>query len=350
MTDEFYMQRCIQLARSGTGFVAPNPLVGAVLVFDNRIIGEGYHQQYGQAHAEVNCINSVKESDRDLIPESTLYVSLEPCSHFGKTPPCTDLILRQKIPSVKIGSVDIHDVVNGKGIDRLRQAGVEVKTGICEQECLFLNRRFFTSLSQNRPYIVLKWAQSSNGMMGKTGVRTPISNPYTNMLVHKWRKEEPAILVGHRTATIDNPQLTNRHWEGKQPVRILLCSHPCKEDLVMFSGPGKTIVFNTEENKVSGDVHFVKVSMGAYLSETMTCLMQENIQSVLVEGGAFTLKEFLDAGLWDEIRVITARRKIIDNGIPAPSLPETRLLKEVQIADDQIAFYGNPHNRFVVPN
>lgn len=342
------MQRCIQLARLGQGSVAPNPLVGAVLVYQERIIGEGYHQIYGQAHAEVNCVNSVKKEDRDFISSSTLYVSLEPCSHFGKTPPCTDLILSHKIPSVIIGSVDINSLVNGKGIERLRHAGVSVQSGICEKDCLYLNRRFFTSLSFNRPYIILKWAQSANGMMGKKGERTPISNPYTNLEVHRWRKEEAAILVGHHTATIDNPQLTNRYWPGNQPVRILLSTKPPQEDLQMYNEPGTTLVFNTTENRKMGNTTFVKTDPHHYLPEVLNYLSQQKIQSVLIEGGKQTLQQFIDSDLWDECRIITAGDKIIADGVPAPDLGEAILLGQSQLFSDKIRYYGNPHNRFLV--
>lgn len=348
MTDEFYMQRCIQLALLGKGSVAPNPLVGAVLVHEGRIIGEGYHQIYGQAHAEVNCVNSVQEADKHLIPKSTLYVSLEPCSHFGKTPPCTNLIIDNKIPSVVIGSVDINSAVSGKGIERLKNAGVSVKTGICEKECIQLNKRFFTSLAKNRPYIILKWAQSENGMIAKTGERTAISNTYTNLEAHRWRSEEDAILVGHHTAVTDNPQLTNRYWGDKQPVRVMLCTQLPAEDFRMYYEPGKTIIFNTEANKESGNKQFIKVGRENYLNEGLQRLHEERIQSVLVEGGSYTLQQFINGGLWDECRIITAGGLVITDGVKAPALNKGELLKEEQIRSDRIEYYGNPYNQFVV--
>lgn len=216
MIDETYMQRCLDLASKGLGSVSPNPMVGAVLVYENRIIGEGYHEQFGQAHAEVNCINSVQESDTHLIPQSTLYVSLEPCSHFGKTPPCSNLIIDCKIPKVVIACRDTFEQVNGKGIDQLKAAGIHVQVGILEKEAIQLNKRFFTFHSKKRPYVILKWAQSSNHKIANADFsRVLISNSFTNRLVHKWRSEEDAIMVGPNTALHDNPGLTTRNWPGK---------------------------------------------------------------------------------------------------------------------------------------
>lgn len=221
--NEFYMQRCLELAAMGAGQVAPNPMVGAVLVHQGRIIGEGYHRQYGQAHAEVNCVNSVAEEERSLIPLATMYVSLEPCAHHGKTPPCADLIVAQGIKQVVIGCMDTFSAVAGKGIEKLEKAGIKVETGVLEAECRQINRRFFTFHEQQRPYIVLKWAQSRNGLVaGAGGVPVRISNKYSDRLVHKWRSEEMGILAGTRTAINDNPRLNNRLWTGKDPVRIII--------------------------------------------------------------------------------------------------------------------------------
>lgn len=235
------MRRCIQLALLGAGNVAPNPMVGALLVYDDRIIGEGYHREYGQAHAEVNCVNSVRAEDLHQIPESTMYVSLEPCSHFGKTPPCADMIVREKIGRVKIGCIDANQKVHGQGIKRLREAGIDVKTGILESECIHVNKRFFTYHSMKRPYVILKWAQSQNGMMGRRGERVKISNTYTSLLVHQWRSEEPAILIGNNTAETDDPLLTNRYGTGKNPVRIVLSGKNVPENLRMYHEDGQTI-------------------------------------------------------------------------------------------------------------
>ncbi|HEY2720248.1 MAG TPA: bifunctional diaminohydroxyphosphoribosylaminopyrimidine deaminase/5-amino-6-(5-phosphoribosylamino)uracil reductase RibD, partial [Chitinophagaceae bacterium] len=220
---DIYMHRCLDLARLGAGHVAPNPMVGAVLVHDERIIGEGYHQQYGGPHAEPNCIASVKKEEQHLISESILYVSLEPCAHYGKTPPCADLIIKNKIPRVVIGCFDPFEEVNGKGIEKLKGAGIDVLVGILEHECKKLNKRFFLYYQQHRPYIILKWAQSSNQKIGAgAGNRTYISNEFTNRLVHKWRSEEAAILVGTNTALQDDPELTTRSWIGNNPRRLVM--------------------------------------------------------------------------------------------------------------------------------
>ncbi len=217
------MQRCIQLAKLGAGNVAPNPMVGSVLVHNDSIIGEGYHQQYGFAHAEVNCINSVKTKDEELLTTSTLYVSLEPCAHWGKTPPCADLIIQKQIPHVIVGCRDPFEKVDGKGIEKLRAAGVEVTVNICQKECEELNKRFFTFHTKHRPYIVLKWAQTSDAKMATMDEsRLLISNEFTNAMVHKWRSEEASVLVGTNTALLDNPKLDNRHWSGKSPVRMVI--------------------------------------------------------------------------------------------------------------------------------
>src|SRR5437868_6012424 len=216
------MHRCLELAKLAAGNVAPNPMVGAVLVHEEKIISEGYHKQFGEPHAEVNCINNVKEEDKHLIEKSTLYVSLEPCSHFGKTPPCTDLIIKNKIPKVVIGCVDIYKEVHGRGIKKLQDAEVEVVTGILEKECIELNKRFFTFHEKYRPYIILKWAESANGKIGIDTERVLISNEYSDRLVHKWRSEEAAILIGTNTALKDDPSLTTRLWQGNNPVRLVI--------------------------------------------------------------------------------------------------------------------------------
>lgn len=221
--DELYMQRCLQLAQLAAGHTAPNPMVGAVLVHDGVIIGEGYHKQYGGPHAEVNCINSVAEEHKHLIPSSFIYVSLEPCAHYGKTPPCADLIIRNKIPKVVVGCRDPFKQVDGKGIEKLVNAGIDVTVGVLEKECRQVNRRFFTFHTQHRPYVLLKWAQTGDGKIASySEERLLISNDISNKLVHKWRSEEAAILVGTNTALMDNPSLTNRLWSGKSPIRLVI--------------------------------------------------------------------------------------------------------------------------------
>ncbi|MEO8568998.1 MAG: bifunctional diaminohydroxyphosphoribosylaminopyrimidine deaminase/5-amino-6-(5-phosphoribosylamino)uracil reductase RibD, partial [Ginsengibacter sp.] len=323
-TDEQYMARCLQLANAGAGNVAPNPMVGATLVYENRIIGEGSHQKYGQAHAEVNCINSVSEEDKVLINQSTLYVSLEPCSHFGKTPPCTDLITKHKIPKVIIGCEDIFKEVSGKGIQKLKDAGIEVITGVLENECLDVNKRFFTFHEKFRPYIILKWAQSLNGKISNTGTkRILISNDYSNRLVHKWRSEESAILVGTNTALLDDPLLTARLWYGKNPVRIIIDKElRLPSTLKIFNNDAKTIVYNLIKNSNERDLVHIKLAKGNFIEELIHSLFEMNIQSLLVEGGAKTLQSFIDKNLWDEARIITNENVIIENGIAAPEMKD----------------------------
>lgn len=341
------MGRCIQLAELSYGKVAPNPLVGAVLVYEGRIIGEGYHEEFGKAHAEVNCINSVGQEDTPLIPLSTLYVSLEPCAHFGKTPPCADMIIQQGIKNVKIGCIDIFQKVHGKGVSRLKEAGVQVETGICEQACIDLNKRFFTFHSMKRPYIILKWAQSMNRMVGRSGQQISISNEYTNIVVHKWRSREASILVGKNTAVIDDPSLTNRHWHGGGPLRIILSGDDLPEDLQMFTLPGKTIVFNTDRDVEKDRVQFKKVSRQNYLEEMFGYLFESGIQSVLVEGGPATHQQFFDSGAWDECRVITNTKMVIENGVVAALMPAMKLISQETIMNDLIQYYGNSHNQFI---
>jgi diaminohydroxyphosphoribosylaminopyrimidine deaminase/5-amino-6-(5-phosphoribosylamino)uracil reductase len=319
---EQYMSRCIQLAKLGAGNVAPNPMVGAVLVYENKIIGEGYHQKFGEAHAEVNCINNVAEETKSLIEKSAMYVSLEPCAHHGKTPPCSDLIIQKKIKKVIIGCQDIYKEVAGKGIEKLRNAGVEVITGVLENECRDLNKRFFTFHQKLRPYIILKWAQSANRKIGSSGdERILISNDYSNRLVHKWRSEEAAILVGTNTALKDDPSLTTRLWKGNNPVRIVLDKElKIASSFKIFNQEAKTIVFNVSTNATEKNVQFIKLNRQNFLEEMLHSLFENNIQSVLVEGGTKTLQSFIDAGLWDEARIITNQEMIIENGVAAPEM------------------------------
>lgn len=347
MVQDSFMHRCLQLARLGTGFVAPNPLVGAVLVHDGRIIGEGYHQRYGEAHAEVNCIASVKEEDKNLIPQSALYVSLEPCAHFGKTPPCADFIIAQKIPKVIIGCRDPFAQVNGKGIEKLKEAGVETVTGMLEQECRELNKRFFTFHTERRPYIVLKWAQTADGKTSSgTAKRLLISNEYSNRLVHRWRSEEAAILVGTNTALADDPELTNRFWEGPSPVRLIVDKDlRLPGSLKIFNRQVRTIIFNTTKHETDGDLLYYQVTHDVSLvHQVVHALYQLKIQSVLVEGGARLLQSFIDEGLWDEIRRISNKRLSPDdngrkNGLPAPQFNAAAKVKELTLQDDTVEIF-----------
>lgn len=319
MSDELYMQRCLQLAALGLGKTSPNPMVGAVIVHNGQIIGEGYHHLYGQAHAEVNAINSVK--DKELLKESTIYVNLEPCSHFGKTPPCADAIIRYGIPKVVIGSIDYHDKVNGNGVRKLREAGVEVVENVCEADCEELNKRFFTFHQQHRPYIILKWAQTRDGFMDidRNGSETTsywITNPALKVLVHKWRSEEDAILVGYNTMRNDRPQLTTREYPGKDPQRF-----------VMQRG-----------TDVIADLPYTPLSEKA--EEAIQQLYNLKIQSVIIEGGKKTLEKFLEIGLWDEARILVGNQTW-GKGQKAPKIPETPE-KTVQI-DDNLLMYVRRH-------
>lgn len=281
--DEMYMHRCLQLAKQGRALVKPNPMVGAVIVYDNCIIGEGYHVQCGKAHAEVNAFASVKAEDERLLTDSTLYVSLEPCCHYGKTPPCADLIIKKQVKRVVCGCVDVFAKVHGKGIEKLRNAGIEVTVGVLEKKCIDLNRKFNTFNTHQRPYILLKWAQSANGFIDNNYHSFALSTPFTRMLVHKLRSEYDAILVGRVTDECEHPQLNVREWSGKNPLR-----------LVLHHGM---------------DVH-----------QLLDDLYNKKIQSIMVEGGAKTLQSFMDANLWDELRIETSP-VYIPTGTTAPILP-----------------------------
>ncbi|MEO8822109.1 MAG: bifunctional diaminohydroxyphosphoribosylaminopyrimidine deaminase/5-amino-6-(5-phosphoribosylamino)uracil reductase RibD [Ginsengibacter sp.] len=339
--DEKYMDRCLQLAKLGAGNVAPNPMVGALLVCGETIIGEGYHKKYGESHAEVNCINCVAEANKSLIEKSRMYVSLEPCSHFGKTPPCSNLIIQQKIKKVVIGCRDIYEKVDGKGIEMLRDAGVEVVMGVLEKESKDLNKRFFTFHQKKRPSIILKWAQSNNAKIGsENGERIFISNEYSNRLVHKWRSEEAAILVGKNTALKDDPELTTRLWKGKNPVRIVIdLNLELAATSKLFNVEAKTMVYNLLKNSTKENVEYIQLLREDFLEQMLLSLYQNNIQSVLVEGGAKTLQSFIDNNLWDEARVITNREMVIEKGINAPGMNHFDLTRQEKYFSDTIDYF-----------
>ena len=338
--DEQYMSRCLQLAKLGAGYVAPNPLVGAVLVYEDKIIGEGYHQKYGEAHAEVNCINNVSEENKFLIEKGTLYVSLEPCSHYGKTPPCTDLIIQNKIKKVIIGCKDIYKEVAGTGIQKLTNAGVEVITGILEKECIKLNKRFFTFHQKFRPYILLKWAQTANGKIGSVEKRILISNEYSKRLVHKWRSEETAILVGTNTALQDDPLLTTRLWQGENAIRIVIDKDlKLPLALKLFNTDARTFIYNLAKNSTEENLVYIKLENENFIDQMIQSLFEMNIQSVMIEGGAKTLQSFIDEGLWDEARVITNEELIMENGIAAPEMKDFILENQERYLNDVISYY-----------
>lgn len=342
-TDEMIMERCLELASMGKGAVEPNPMVGAVLVHDGGIIGEGYHQQYGKAHAEVNCLNSVPDDKRMLISSSTLYVSLEPCVHFGKTPPCTDLIISQKIHKVVVGCTDLFAKVSGKGIAKMREADIEVTVGVKEQECRNLNSHFFTYHQKKRPYIILKWAQSADGYIALSGPKpVRISNSFTDRLVHRWRSEEQAILVGSNTALLDDPQLTNRLWTGKSPVRIVIDRNlKLPQSLKLFNDDAPTIIYNNKQSDDKGSTQWVKISSSEnFLQEMMEDMFKREFLSILIEGGASLLNLFIKEGLWDEARVITGADYLKD-GLTAPVLRGFSPISEMNIAGDRILYFQN---------
>jgi diaminohydroxyphosphoribosylaminopyrimidine deaminase/5-amino-6-(5-phosphoribosylamino)uracil reductase len=343
------MHRCLELAQLGAGRVAPNPMVGSVLVYtdpateDERIIGEGYHEIYGEKHAEANCIASVREEDIPFIERSTIYVSLEPCAHFGKQPPCADLLCRVGIPRVVVGCRDPFPQVDGKGIEKLRAAGVEVSVGVSERECREMNKRFLTFHERHRPYIVLKWAQSADAKIAGEGDRVLISNEYSNRLVHKWRAEEAAILVGTRTAMMDDPALTVRLWEGVDPIRLVMDKElTLPGSLRVFDGKARTIVFNLHRHEVDKGIEYYQLAEDISLVHQISvALVQLKITSVLVEGGAGVLQAFIDEGYWDEARVITNNELLIGAGLAAPVLSDARLTGTETLASDTVRYYRN---------
>lgn len=320
--DEIYIKRCIDLAKLGKATTAPNPMVGAVLVHHNRIIAEGFHQQFGGNHAEVNCIQNVKDAEKHLIKDSTLYVSLEPCNHFGKTPPCSHFIVANHIKRVVIGCKDEHSKVNGAGIQYLLANGVNVEVGILQKECLALNQAFFYSKATVMPYVTLKWAQSADGYLNDaSGSRTKITNSITDVFVHKYRSEQQAIIVGSNTIVVDNPLLNNRYFGKLQPIRVVFDRNlKLKNDYNIFNNTQKTIVFNQIRNDESKNVSFVKIeSASTFLENALDYLYQQNIQEVLVEGGAALLNLFIEKGLYQKIVRITNQSLFLENGIIAPN-------------------------------
>ncbi len=342
------MQRCLELAQLGAGHVAPNPMVGAVLVHEGKIIGEGWHWQYGEAHAEVNAISqAVQNGQAGKISQSTLYVSLEPCAHFGKTPPCADLIIQHKISRVVIACRDPFEQVNGKGIEKLKAAGVQVELGILEKEAVALNKRFFTFHEQQRPYIILKWAETADGFIAAEGeMRLLISNEYSNRLVHKWRSEEAGIMIGTNTALLDDPSLTVRSWTGQSPVRLVLDMNlRLHASLKVFNKEVRTVVFNTvkqqEEDKL---LYYQLKKEESLLPQLLKALYELKIQSVLVEGGARLLQSFIDAGCWDEARVIRNDQLHIGKGLNSPQLSNAILKQETSIATDTLRIFYHQKN------
>lgn len=341
---EKYIRRCIELAKNGLGTTYPNPLVGSVIVYDGKIIGEGWHKKAGEPHAEVNAIKSVK--DKTLLKKATIYVSLEPCSHFGKTPPCCNLIIENEIPNVVIGTVDPNIKVAGNGIKRLLDAGIKVTVGILEEDCYELNKRFFTFHEKKRPYIILKWAESQDGFIApiEKFEKKPvwITNSYSRQLVHKWRSEEQAILVGTQTVIDDDPKLDVRDWKGHNPVRVVLDQNKrIPNSSQILDNQTKTIVFSKskttieKENTIFENIDF-KENIAIQIAQV---LYKHQIQSVIIEGGSQTLQTFIDAKLWDESRIFIGKIDFI-TGIKAPSLGKKNFEKST-ISNDELIISRN---------
>lgn len=337
MHDELYIKRCIELAQKALGNTYPNPLVGSVIVHNGKIIGEGYHHKAGEPHAEINAIHSV--ANKNLIPESTIYVSLEPCAHFGKTPPCALKIKELGFKKVVIGAMDSYDKVNGKGKKIIEDAGIEVVSGILEKECIDLNKRFFTYHEKKRPYIILKWTESADSFLDKDFRPTSISNPLVNQWVHQLRADEQAILVGTQTALNDNPSLTVRNTEGNNPIRVLIdFDLKVPDHFKIYNQEAKTLIFNTVKDEIQDNIQWIIIEKDNFLPNLMRVLYQHQIQSIIIEGGSFTLQQFIDAQLWDEAIIIKNKNLKLKNGTKAPELKATPI-KTKNIRDNILYFF-----------
>ena len=329
------MKRCFELANKAMGYVSPSPMVGSVIVYEGKIIGEGYHENYGKSHAEVNAIASVK--DKSLLPKSTLYVNLEPCAHFGKTPPCSNLIIEHKISKVVIGCIDSFSEVAGKGIVKMENAGIEVIVGVLEKESRALNKRFFTFHEKERPYIILKWAESKDGFIAPKNQTAPfwMTSSESKKLVHQWRAEEDAILVGRITAKKDNPSLTVREVEGQNPVRIVIDKDlKLSDELNLFDSDSKTIVFNAIKTEEIDSNYFIKITLNNLIENILSELYKQNIQSIIIEGGRKTLQSFIDENMWDEARIFTANKELTD-GVKSPNI-KGEIIEETEVGWDSL--------------
>ncbi|HEX8015927.1 MAG TPA: bifunctional diaminohydroxyphosphoribosylaminopyrimidine deaminase/5-amino-6-(5-phosphoribosylamino)uracil reductase RibD [Flavobacterium sp.] len=344
--DEKYIKRCIELAQNGFGTTYPNPMVGSVIVYEDKIIGEGWHKKAGEPHAEVNAIRSVK--DKSLLKNATIYVSLEPCSHFGKTPPCCDLIIEHKIPTVVVGTVDPNEKVAGRGIKKIIESGASVIVGILENECYELNKRFFTFHNKKRPYIILKWAESQDGFLSPekqiNQERKPvwITNQYSRQLVHKWRSEEQAIFTGTQTVIDDNPKLNVRDWSGNNPTRVVLDQNSrISKSSSIFDDSVKTIIFTKSEISLSTEnTTFEVINFNQnIIPQILAVLYQNQIQSIIIEGGLQTLQSFIDANIWDEARIFTGQN-FLKKGTKAPVLSRKNALK-TYIQKDELIYLRN---------
>lgn len=336
--ESIYMRRALELAALGGGHVSPNPMVGCVIVHQGKIIGEGWHKAYGQAHAEVNAIDSVE--DKALLKESDVYVTLEPCAHYGKTPPCADLLAEHQVRSVTIAATDTNPLVGGKGIERLKSAGVLVKTGLLESECRGLNKRFFTYMEKQRPYVMLKWAETADGFIARGNFDSKwISSAYSRRLVHKWRAEEAAILVGTNTAHYDNPSLTVRDWSGKNPVRVVIDRHlRLNSSLHLFDRLVPTLCYNLVRNAYEDNLELIKLEEENFVQQLLQDLYKRKISSVMVEGGTSVLNLFIQQGLWDEARIFRSF-STFGKGIEAPPMKATLVHQERLPGGDMLAIY-----------
>jgi len=334
------MIRAMELARNGLGQVSPNPMVGCVIVKNDRIIGEGWHQQYGGPHAEVNAVNQVKE--KHLIPGSEVYVNLEPCAHYGKTPPCAELLVSKQVKHVIIANRDINPLVHGKGVRILETAGIQVTEGVFAKEGIELNKRFFTFHSKERPYIILKWAETADGYMARVNHDSKwISNEYSRQIVHKWRSEEDGIMVGANTVVYDDPGLNVRDWTGKDPVRIIIDPNgKIKGRYKVLDQQQKTLIYNLSEDREDGNVSYIRSEGGFFLEDALKDLKYKGIQSVLIEGGKYLLEQIIQKGLWDEARVFTSPLTF-GEGLIAPQLRNGELLEKQFIFEDQLFIYKN---------
>lgn len=335
--DEQFMRRAFQLAELGTGSVSPNPKVGCVIVHQNVIIGEGWHRMYGQPHAEVNALEDIEK--KELIPESTVYVNLEPCAHYGKTPPCAERLVKERVKRVVISNPDTNPGVAGGGAEMLRKAGIEVQIGVLAAEGRYLNRRFFTAVEKQRPYIILKWAETADGFMAHENLDSKwISHEWSRNLVHRWRAEEDAVMIGTRTAHHDNPQLNVRNGTGRNPVRIVVDRFlRLKDTLHLFDGSQPTICYNLLKHEEHSAVKLVRLEEQHFWTDLMRDLFRRHIHSVMVEGGAQTLTFLLELGLWDEIRRFRAPRTF-GKGIAAPRI-SGHLISEQNIAEDLLQIF-----------
>lgn len=332
MQDEIFMSRAIQLAKKALGNTYPNPLVGAVITYNGKVIGEGHHQKAGMPHAEINAINSVK--DKSLLPLSTIYVTLEPCAHYGKTPPCAERIVKEKFARVVVGCKDPFAKVDGKGMEMIQSNGIPLTHGVLEKQCTDLNKRFFTFHKEKRPFFHLKWAQSRDGFMDKDFKQTKISNELSTQKVHLLRTQEEAILVGTTTALVDNPSLNSRGVKGKNPIRILIdLELKVPKEAKIFSDIAPTIILNEKHEGTEGHLTYALIDRKDFISSLSAKLYELGIQSVLVEGGAKTLQTFIDSGNWDEITRITAQEKVLISGTKAPTIKGEIKSKEL-IEDD----------------